>query len=182
MAVSTGREYVEALRDGRCVWQAGRLIEDVPSHPGFAGTVQTLARLYDAQHTPELYDRLTVDWEGERISYRYHPPTSAEDLARKRSHTEYWAEETLGQMGRLPDYCAEMTVGLRDVADTLASVDRGWADNARAYHRYAADRDLSLTHALNDQFYDRRKRVSEQANPDLVLHVVRETDAGPIVR
>jgi 4-hydroxyphenylacetate 3-monooxygenase/anthranilate 3-monooxygenase (FAD)/4-hydroxyphenylacetate 3-monooxygenase len=179
MAVRTGPEYVAALRDGRRVWQAGRLIEDVPSHPGFSGTVQTLARLYDAQHTPELFDRLTVDWEGERISYRYHPPRSAEDLARKRSHTEYWAEETFGQMGRLPDYCAEMTVGLLDVAGAL---EPGCANNARAYHRYAAERDLSLTHALNDQFYDRRKRVSEQADPDLVLHVVRETDAGPVVR
>jgi 4-hydroxyphenylacetate 3-monooxygenase/anthranilate 3-monooxygenase (FAD)/4-hydroxyphenylacetate 3-monooxygenase len=179
MAVRTGREYVEALRDGRRVWQGGRLIEDVPSHPGFSGTVQTLARLYDAQGTPELLDRLTVDWQGERISYRYHPPQSAEDLARKRSHTEYWAEETLGQMGRLPDYCAEMTVGLLDVADLL---DADSARNARNYHRFAAERDLSLTHALNDQFYDRRKRVSEQADPDLVLHVVRETADGPIVR
>jgi 4-hydroxyphenylacetate 3-monooxygenase/anthranilate 3-monooxygenase (FAD)/4-hydroxyphenylacetate 3-monooxygenase len=182
MAVRTGREYVEALRDGRRVWHAGRRIEDVPSHPGFSGTIRTLARLYDAQHAPELRDRLTVDWQGERISYRYHPPTSAEDLARKRSHTEYWAEETLGQMGRLPDYCAEMTVGLLDVADALASAGPRWADNARAYHRYAAERDLSLTHALNDQFYDRRKRVSEQPDPDLVLHVVRETSDGPIVR
>jgi aromatic ring hydroxylase len=182
MAVRTGREYVEALRDGRRVWQGGRLIEDVASHPGFSGTVQTLARLYDAQHTPELIDRLTVEWQGERISYRYHPPTSPEDLARKRSHTEFWSEETLGQMGRLPDYCAEMTIGLLDVADALASVDPRWADNARAYHRYAAERDLSLTHALNDQFYDRRKRVSEQTDPDLVLHVVRETADGPIVR
>src|SRR5919199_309129 len=179
MAVRTGREYVEALRDGRRVWQGGRRIEDVPSHPGFSGTVATLARLYDAQHQPELYDRLTVDWQGERISYRYHPPTSAEDLARKRSHTEYWAEETLGQMGRLPDYCAEMTVGLLDVAPIL---EPGCADNARAYHRFAAERDLSLTHALNDQFYDRRKRVSEQSDPDLVLRVVRETADGPIVR
>jgi 4-hydroxyphenylacetate 3-monooxygenase/anthranilate 3-monooxygenase (FAD)/4-hydroxyphenylacetate 3-monooxygenase len=179
MSVRTGREYVEALRDGRRVWQGGRLIEDVPSHPGFSGTVQSLARLYDAQHAPELFDRLTVDWQGERISYRYHPPQSAEDLARKRSHTEYWAEETLGQMGRLPDYCAEMTVGLLDVAELL---EPDGAKNARNYHRLAAERDLSLTHALNDQFYDRRKRVSEQADPDLVLHVVRETADGPIVR
>src|SRR5437763_1617761 len=82
-------------------------------------------------------------------------------------------------MGRLPDYCAEMAVGLLEVAHIL---DGQWAANARAYHRFAAQRDLSLTHALNDQFYDRRKRVGEQADPDLILHVVRETDAGPIVR
>jgi aromatic ring hydroxylase len=179
MAVRTGREYVAALRDGRRVWQGGRRIEDVTLHPGFRGTVETLARLYDAQHRPDLWDLLTVDWEGERISYRYHPPKSSEDLANKRKHTEFWSEETLGQMGRLPDYCAEMTIGLLDVAPLL---DTSCAENARAYHRFAAERDLSLTHALNDQFYDRRKRVAEQTDPDLILHVVRETDAGPIVR
>lgn len=156
MGVRTGQEYVEGLRDGRRIWQGGRRIEDVPSHPGFAGTVRTLARRYDAQYDPALVDRLTVVWEGERISYRYHPPCSADDLARKRRHTEFWAEETLGQMGRFPDYCAEMTIGMLDVAEGLASTNPRWAQNLRAYHRHCAERDLSLTHALNDQFFDRR--------------------------
>src|SRR5205814_5887078 len=39
-----------------------------------------------------------------------------------------------------------------------------------------------LTHALNDQFYDRSKSVKDQPDPDLILHVVRETTDGPIVR
>lgn len=182
MGLRTGAEYVQALRDGREVWQGGRRIQDVPAHPGFAGTVRTLARLYDAQHDPSLRDLLSVEWEGERIAYRFHPPCHAQDLAAKRAHTEYWAEETVGQMGRFPDYCAEMTVGLLDVAAELGKVNPAWQANAVAYHRHAARHDLCLTHALNDQFYDRRKRVSEQDNPDLILRVVGETAAGPVVR
>src|SRR5205807_5234630 len=68
------------------------------------------------------------------------------------------------------------------MAETLGHDDARFGENARAYRRYCAERDLCLTHALNDQFYDRSKRVLEQRDPDLILHVVRETSDGPIVR
>ena len=42
--------------------------------------VKTLAELYDQQHTPESRDLMTVEHEGERISYSYLPPRNAEDL------------------------------------------------------------------------------------------------------
>ncbi len=182
MGARTGQDYVEALRDGREVWWAGRRVDDVPTHPGFAGTVRTLARLYDRQHDPAYRDEMTVEWEGERISYSYHPPITPEDLAAKRRNVERWSLDTLGHMGRFPDFCAQLTVGLLDVADDLAAADPRFGQNARAYHRYFASRDLCLTHALNDQYYDRSKRVLEQDDPDLCLHVVRETDAGIVVR
>jgi 4-hydroxyphenylacetate 3-monooxygenase len=68
MGLRTGKDYVEALRDGRQVWHAGERLRDVPAHPGFAGTVGTLARLYDLQHTPPYADTMAVDWGGQRIS------------------------------------------------------------------------------------------------------------------
>ncbi len=182
MTVRTGKNYVEALRDGRRVFQGGRRIDDVTTHPGFAGTVRTLARLYDRQHSAEDAATMTAEWQGEHISLSYLPPTSAEELAAKRRNIELWANETLGQMGRYPDFCSELTVGLLDAADWLGQADKRFADNARAYHRWCAARDLCLTHALNDQFYDRSKRILNQPDPDLILHVVRETPEGPVVR
>src|SRR5262245_52117656 len=56
MANRTGADYITALRDGREVWHAGRRIEDVTTHPGFSGTIKTLADLYDMQHAPEYRD------------------------------------------------------------------------------------------------------------------------------
>ena len=67
MANRRGADYIEALRDGREVWHAGRRIEDVTIHSGFSGTIKTLADLYDKQHLPEYKDIMTVDYEGERI-------------------------------------------------------------------------------------------------------------------
>jgi aromatic ring hydroxylase len=182
MPPRTGAQYIQALRDGRQVWQGGRRIEDVPTHPGFAGTVRTLARLYDQQHQPGRREIMTADWQGECISASYLPPKDAGELAAKRRNIELWAEETLGQMGRYPDFCSELTVGLVDAAAFLSQGGQQFGQNARAYHRYSAINDLCLTHALNDQFYDRSKRVRDQPDPDLILHVVRETGDGPIVR
>jgi 4-hydroxyphenylacetate 3-monooxygenase len=182
MGVRTGQNYVESLRDGRQVYHAGRRILDVTTHPGFTGTLRTLARLYDLQHDPAYRDDMTADWHGERISLSYLPPTTPEQLAAKRRNIEVWSDATLGHMGRFPDFCAELTAGLFAQADLFGVNDARYAENARRYHRYAAERDLCLTHALNDQFYDRSKKVSEQDDPDLCLHIVRETSEGPIVR
>jgi aromatic ring hydroxylase len=182
LATRTGKDYVKALRDGRRVFQGGRRIDDVPAHPGFAGTVRTLAALYDLQHEPASAEVMTTDWQGQHISYSYLPPCSPEELAAKRRNITLWSERTLGQMGRYPDFCSELAVGLVDAAAWIGQADKRFGDNAVAYHRFCANHDLCLTHALNDQFYDRSKRIADQADPDLILHVVRETQDGPVVR
>jgi aromatic ring hydroxylase len=123
---------------------------------------------------------MTVPWGGERISYSYFAPTTPEELKAKRANVELWSEETLGQMGRFPDFCAGLAVGLLDAADSLA--EPRFAENARRYHAHCASHDLCLTHALNDQFYDRSKRIAQQADPDLLVHVVKETSEGVVVR
>ena len=182
MALRKGADYIKALRDGREVWHGGRRIEDVTTHAGFSGTIKTLADLYDKQHSAEFKDIMTIDFEGERISCSYLPPAGPEDLALKRRNIEVWMRETFGQMGRSPDFCAQLVVGLRDWAAIIEKTNKQWAENARAYHRYCSRNDLCLTHGLTDQYYDRTKRVSEQKDPDLVLRVVGETAKGPVIR
>jgi 4-hydroxyphenylacetate 3-monooxygenase/anthranilate 3-monooxygenase (FAD)/4-hydroxyphenylacetate 3-monooxygenase len=182
MAIRKGADYIRALRDGREVWHGGRRIGDVTTHSGFTGTIRTLADIYDKQHQPEYRDIMTVEYEGERISRSYLPPRNPEQLALKRRNIEFWSEQTFGQMGRYPEFVAELVVGLLDWTHVIEKINPQWAKNARAYHRHASRNDLCLTHALTDQYYDRTKRVSEQDDPDLVLHVVGESKEGPVVR
>ena len=182
MPVRKGADYMNALRDGREVWHAGRRIADVTAHAGFAGTIKTLADIYDKQHQPEYRDIMTFEHEGERISYSYLAPKNRDQLALKRRNIEFWSEQTFGQMGRYPEFVAELVVGLLDWSYLIEKTNNQWAENARAYHRHVSRNDLCLTHALTDQYYDRTKRVSEQEDPDLVLHVVGETKKGPVVR
>jgi aromatic ring hydroxylase len=182
MPLRNGTQYINALRDGREVWHAGRRIADVTTHPGFSGTIKTLADLYDQQQMPEHRDIMTVEHEGERISYSYLPPKDSAELLLKRRNIEFWARQTFGQMGRYPEFVAELIVGLRDWSHIIEKTNKQWAENARAYHRYVSRNDLCLTHALTDQYYDRTKPVGKQEDPDLVLHIVGETKAGPVVR
>ena len=182
MSVRRGADYVEALRDGREVWHAGKRILDVTTHPGFTGTIKTIADLYDRQHVPEYRDVMTCEYEGERISCSYLPPADSQQLMLKRRNIEFWARATLGQMGRYPEFVAELIVGLRDWAHAIEKVNAQWAENARAYHRYVSRHDLCLTHALTDQYYDRTRPAGKQNDPDLILHVIGETKEGPVVR
>ena len=182
MPIRKGADYINALRDGREVWHAGRRIDDVTTHAGFTGTITTLAELYDKQNSVEYREIMTLDHEGERISYSYLAPKNAEQLALKRRNIEFWAQQTFGQMGRYPDFCAQLVVGLNDWTYAIEKHGKQWADNASNYYLYCRRNDLCLTHALTDQYYDRSKRVSEQADPDLILHIVGETKEGPVVR
>ena len=146
---------------GREVWHAGRRIEDVTAHSGFTGTIKTLADLYDKQHTSEYREVMTLEHEGERLSCGYLAPKNAEQLAQKRRNIEFWAQQTFGQMGRYPDFCAQLVVGLFDWAHVIEKYDKRWADNARNYYLHCRRNDLCLTHALTDQYYD---RSSERVN------------------
>lgn len=182
MPLRRGADYIKGLRDGREVWYAGKRIADVTAHSGFSGTIKTLADLYDCQHAPATRDIMTCEHDGERISCSYLPPKNAEDLQRKRRNIEFWADQTFGQMGRYPEFVAELVVGLLDWTHVIEKSNKKWAENARAYYRHVSRNDLCLTHALTDQYYDRTKSVSKQEDPDLILHIVGETKAGPVVR
>ena len=61
MAISSGADYLESLRDGREVWLGGARVADVPTHPAFRGCVNTVAELYDMQRDPAYADLLTFD-------------------------------------------------------------------------------------------------------------------------
>ena len=49
MAVRTGAEYLESIRDGREVWMQGKRVEDVTVEPGLARGAHTLAQFMDNQ-------------------------------------------------------------------------------------------------------------------------------------
>lgn len=177
----TGERYRKSLRDGREVWLGGERV-DATTHPAFAGMLAELCRLYDLQHSDQYRETMTfVSPEtGQRISRSYLLPRTLDDLLAKRRNTEAWAAETLGQMARMPDYCANVMVGLYDLRNELTEHDPRFGENAAAFYRYAAEHDLSLTNAINDPQIDRSTRPSE--DPDLALRVTEETKDGIVVR
>ncbi len=59
MALRTGQEYIEGLRDPREVWIGSEPVADVTTHPNFKNSVRTFAGLYDLQHQPDLQPALS---------------------------------------------------------------------------------------------------------------------------
>ncbi len=59
-APMTGDEYIQSVQDGREVWIYGERVKDVTTHPAFRNPVRMTARLYDALHSPDTRDALTV--------------------------------------------------------------------------------------------------------------------------
>ena len=57
MAIHTGEELLQSLRDDRLLFIDGERVADVTSDPRFAGAARSLARLYDMQHDPALVER-----------------------------------------------------------------------------------------------------------------------------
>ncbi len=177
----TGAQYLASLRDDREVWLDGERVRDVTTHPAFARVCQSLAAVYDQQCDPATRDVMTYALpDGRRASYSYLLPTSRDELLQRRRNAEAWATATFGMVGRFPDFCAALVVGLYDVREQLAEARPEFADNVVAYHRYAQEHDLSLSHALHDPTMD--KSLRPEQDPDRCIRIVAERDDGIVVR
>jgi 4-hydroxyphenylacetate 3-monooxygenase len=184
MAVRTGEEYLEGLRDSREVWYAGERVQDVTTHPALKNAAQSLARLYDLQHQPDLKDVMTYPspTSGARVGMSYIMPRTADDLVKRRHMMKVWADATCGMMGRTPDFLNVSVMGFASHREFFAQCGPQYGENIWRYYEYIREHDLCLTHTLVPPQIDRSKAASEQADPYLVLGVVRETGAGVIVR
>lgn len=184
MGIRTGAEYLQGLRDRpREVWLRGQRVEDVTTHPAFARPLAHTAALFDLQHNPQYTGTLTyVAENGQRVSVAHMPTRSAEDLKKRAAAYRIFAEQTLGMMGRSPDFLGSVIHGFAESAELLEPLGGRFADNLRAYARKVRDEDLFLTHAIVPPQADRSKSSAGQPDEFLHLGIVRETDKGLVVR
>jgi 4-hydroxyphenylacetate 3-monooxygenase len=185
MPARTGAQYLAGLRDRRTeVWMNGARVEDVTSHPGLANGARAIASLYDMQCDPAHREAMTfVDSDsGERLGLSFIIPRTQEDLVRRRNMMLAWARTTCGMMGRSPDF---MNVTFACWAGAAAYFARGkpeFGANMQRYHRYIAQNDLVLTHALINLQRSRDVTGMFNLQEGTALAVVKETSAGLVVR
>jgi 4-hydroxyphenylacetate 3-monooxygenase len=183
MAIRTGEELLQSLRDGRLLFIDGERVANVTTNPRFVGAARSLAELYDMQHDPALVERMTFPspTSGERVGLSFIEPRSIDDLIRRRDMGKIWADATCGMFGRSPDYMNVFVTGMASAADQFGQRDKGFAENIRAYHRHIRENDVCMTHTLINPQVDRSKPV-EQQDKDLAAKIVKETDAGIVIR
>ena len=150
MAVRTGEQFLAGLRDDREVWLEGERVADVTSQPKLARMAQTLAGIYDLQHSPELHDKMTFTspTSGEPVALSYLVPETHDDLLRRRKALEIVAESCHGMLGRTPDYVNIQLTASRQAASFFGEKDPAFTTRLQEYHEYVRERDLCLTHAF----------------------------------
>jgi 4-hydroxyphenylacetate 3-monooxygenase len=181
--IRTGKEYKDSLADGREVWIDGELVADVTTHPAFKPIVDVRARIYDMASDPETAATMTYtdDETGEICAIGGKPPRTKHDWHAKHASVETVLDDVGGVVTRVGDETVGEMWSLYDGQDVLNEIDPSFSANIREHVRRAALLDPFHVSANTDPKGDRSRHPRDQ-DPDVLLHVVRETDNGIVVR
>jgi 4-hydroxyphenylacetate 3-monooxygenase len=185
MPARTGQQYIDGLRaQEREVWLGGERVRDVTKHKGLAGGVRAIAHLYDMQHDLELREVMTFasPSTGEPVGRSFDMPKTKEALETRSKMMLNWARATCGMMGRSPDFMNVTFAAWGAAADFFGEKRPEFAGNMRHYVEYIRENDVTLTHALINLQRSRNASGMFNLEEGTALEVVRETDAGIIVR
>ena len=184
--IRTGAQYLDGLRDDREVWTRGKRVTDVTAEPGIARGAKTLGDFMDRQHDPKWQDTITyTDANGIRCPMSFKIPKSVDDVKERGKAFYEWAKWSAGMFGRTPDYKNASVAAFAGATGFLAQGTKGQADfaaNMTRFYDHVRTNDKVLTHTLVNPQVSHQVAAAGNYSKEVALHVVRETDAGPIVR
>ncbi len=181
--IRTGQQYIDSIRDGRMVYVNGERVRDVPSHPMFKPLVDIRARIYDMQHDAATRGVMSCSdpVTGEPCAIGNKLPYTQDDWHAKRRATDAVLDDVGGVVTRVGDETVGEMWSLYDGQDVLNEVDPQFSANIKRHIDRTIQADPFHVSANTDPKGDRSKRPQDQ-DPDMLLHVVKETDAGIVVR
>ena len=179
--IRTGDAYREGLRDGREIWIDGERVPDVTKHRAFRPIVDVRARIYDMAHEAAHRGALTYAEADQRNSVFYKPPRTQEDWHAKLGAVDAVLKDVGGVVTRVGDETVGEMWSLQDGRDVLAEIDPRFADNIDRHIRAVVENDVFHVSANTDPKGDRSLAPQDQ-DPDMMVHVVRETDCGIVIR
>jgi 4-hydroxyphenylacetate 3-monooxygenase len=179
--IRTGEQYREGLRDGREVWIDGERVRDVTNHPAFKPIVDVRARIYDMQHDETHRSILTYVDNNQRHSLFNKLPKAQQDWKDKWTAVDAVLNDINGVVTRVGDETVGEMWSLYDGRDVLSEIDPRFADNIARHSEKLITDDPFHVSANTDPKGDRSKPPQEQ-DPDMLVHVVKETDAGIVIR
>ena len=186
MPARTGAQYIDGIRDRAAeVYIGGQRVEDVTAHPAFAGGLRTVAGLLDMQHDPALRDEMVYESPstGDPVGLSFVMPRDGDDLKRRRKMMSNWALASCGMMGRTPDFLNVAVMSMAAAADYCGQNRPEFKQNILDYYEYIRENDIVMTHTLVN--LQRSRSVGQTPFDDrteVALSVVKETDAGIVVR
>jgi 4-hydroxyphenylacetate 3-monooxygenase len=177
----TGAQYRDSLKDGRQVWMNGERVKDVTAHPAFKPIVDIRARIYDMAHEEKFKPVMAYREANQENCIGYKLPHTKEDWEAKRRAIDAVMREINGYAVRVGDETVGEMWSLYDGRDVLNEVDPQFSANITSHIDRVLNSDVFHVSANTDPKGDRSKRPQDQ-DPDMLLHLVKETDQGIIVR
>jgi 4-hydroxyphenylacetate 3-monooxygenase len=179
--IRTGEQYRDGLRDGREVWLDGERVADITRHPAARPIVDIRARMYDMQHDAAFAPALTYVEDNDRHSIFNRLPRQQQDWHDKRNAVGVVLDDIRGVVTRVGDETVGEMWSLYDGRDVLNAIDPQFAENIARHVQAVIETDVFHVSANTDPKGDRSKAPQDQ-DPDMMVHVVRETDQGIVVR
>ena len=179
--IRTGDEYRASLDDGREVWMNGEKVKDVCTHPQLKPVIDVRARIYDMQHDPSTKDQTTYQENGEDFAIGLRLPYEPKDWEDKRKAVDLVMHDIGGIVTRVGDETIGEMWSLWDGKEILNEIDPRFAENIEKHIHTAIKLDPFHVSANTDPKGDRSKAPQDQ-DPDMLVHVVKETDAGIVIR
>ncbi len=185
MPARTGQQYISGLKDRpREVWLDGERVKDVTAHPALRNGAQSVAALYDMQHGPSLREEMTFasPSTGDAVGLSFLIPRTIDDLVRRREMMSRWAWASCGMMGRSPDFMNTIFSAWAGSSPYFAQDRPEFERNVLNYHEFIRENDVTLTHALVNLQRRRTAGPADTLSGEVALTLVKETDAGIIVK
>jgi 4-hydroxyphenylacetate 3-monooxygenase len=181
--IRTGAQYQDSIDDGRQVWIDGEKVTRVTDHPMFRPIVGARARIFDLAHEPTSQAVMTyLDEEtAERNPVGNRLPRTQQDWQDKRAAVDLVQRDARAVVTRVGDETVGEMWSLFDGQDVLNQVDPQFSANIKRHIERAVREDPFHVSANTDPKGDRSKPPQQQ-DPDMLLHVVKETDNGIVVR
>ena len=177
--IRTGAQYRDGLRDGREVWIDGERVNGYhrPSRHS-KPIVDIRARMYDMQH--EAAHAPVADLRRETTSAT-RSSTGCRASSRTGTTSGRRVDAVMNDISGVVTRVGDETVGemwsLYDGRDVLNEIDPQFGDNIARHIQGVIETDVFHVSANTDPKGDRSKAPQDQ-DPDMMVHVVRETDAG----
>ncbi|KAA8786390.1 4-hydroxyphenylacetate 3-monooxygenase [Paenibacillus sp. 4624] len=185
MPAKTGMQYCERINAQTVpCWYKGELLTAKRSeHIAFSGLMKTQMNMYDLQYDPQLTELMTYPspTDGKPVGMSFLPPTSINDLRKRREAMTIWAQAHHGFLGRSPDYMNTAIMAFFTAADLLNDLSPQYAENLRNYYAYCRDHDITLSHAFIQPHASKISGQLDATEDAIAAKVVDRTDEGLII-
>jgi 4-hydroxybutyryl-CoA dehydratase/vinylacetyl-CoA-Delta-isomerase len=178
MPIANGAEYIESLR-GRImkVYLFGELIGEPVDHPMIRPSINAVAETYDIANSEPEIAASRSSLTGLKVNRFLHIAESAEDLVNQNRMQR--------KLGQKTGTCFQRCVGMdaiNSLYSTTFEIDgkyhTKYHERLINYIKKVQTENLVIGGAMTDVKGDRSLSPSQQADPDLFVHVVKRDEKG----